>query len=99
MGHQRPWKVYFHHDGTKAYGRDESMPESYTIDTSRPIDGKSSHATEGDAEVAARRVSRNGGNARIMLHESMTGIESEIRVYAPYEAAMEDLASTVCRPE
>lgn len=37
----RPWKVHFHHDGTKLFSRDESMPDAYVIDTSRPIDGTS----------------------------------------------------------
>ena len=90
MGHQRPWKVYFHHDGTKTFSDDAAM-EIYTIDESKPIDGKSSHRTQGAAEAAARSVSRNGGQARITLHNKVTGVESEIRVYAPYEAAMDDL--------
>ncbi|MGW0162163.1 hypothetical protein ACWDUN_22900 [Mycobacterium sp. NPDC003323] len=94
MNHQRPWKVYFHHDGTKTFSDDETRPDSYTIDTSRPIDGTSAHATEEAATIAARRVSRNGGEARIILCDKTTGIESEIRTYAPYEVAMEDLMRT-----
>lgn len=95
MGNLRPWKVYFHHDGTKTFSNDEAVSGSYAIDTSRPIDGKSSHATEGAAEAAARQVSRNGGSARITLHNSITGVEREVRVYAPYEVAMEDLVTSV----
>lgn len=91
MNRQRPWKVHFHHDGTKTFSDDETRTDSYTIDTSRPIDGTSAHATEEAATIAARRVSRNGGEARIVFRDNRTGIESEIRTYAPYEAAMEDL--------
>lgn len=91
MGRQRPWKVYFHHDGTKKFSSDEAMQGSYTIDTSKPIDGKSSHATEAEATATAVRVSRNGGEARIMLYNSTTGVESPISAYGPYEVAMVDL--------
>lgn len=99
MGHQRLWKVHFHHDGTKTFSTEESMPDSYTVDTSRPIDGKSSHATEAAAHTTARQVSRNGGNARITWRDTITGVETEIRDYAPYEAAVEDLVSPVTIPK
>lgn len=91
MGRTRPWKVRFHYDGTKTFSDDESASDIYTIDTSRPIDGKDSYLNEGAAEAAARRISRNGGTARITLRDAATGDESEIRTYAPYEVAMEDL--------
>lgn len=90
MGHRRPYKVRFHFDGTKQFGNDD--PEAYVIDTSRPIDGCSSHIDISVAEAAARRVSRNGGSARILFRDSATGVESEMQRYAPYEVAMDDLA-------
>ncbi|WP_225506630.1 hypothetical protein [Mycolicibacterium fortuitum] len=93
MGAKRPWKVYFHHDGTKTFSDDESMDGAYTIDTSRPIDGVSSHAHEEVADSAARRVSRNGGAARIVFRDPTTGEERPVRTYAPYEDAMNDLTS------
>lgn len=91
MGQKRPYKVRFHFDGTKQFSND-ALPEAYVIDTSRPIDGCSSHTDISVAEAAARRVSRNGGSARILLRDSSTGVESEITNYEPYEAAMQDLA-------
>lgn len=91
MGTRRPWKLYFHHDGTKVFSNDEATLDAYVIDTSRPIDGKSSHTRRDDAESAARQVSRNGGSARIMLRDNSTGAEQEVRTYAPYEAAMDEL--------
>jgi hypothetical protein len=94
VSRQRPWKVHFHHDGTKTFSDDETRSDSYTIDTSRPIDGTSAHATEEAATIAARQVSRNGGEARIILCDKKTGIESEILTYSPYEVAMEDLIRT-----
>ncbi|MEE3755287.1 hypothetical protein [Mycobacterium intracellulare] len=91
MGTKRPWKVHYHHDGTKAFTDDETMPGGYTIDTTRPIDGTSSHADEATAHAAARQVSRHGGQARIILRDSSTGTNTLIRAYAPYEAAMDDV--------
>lgn len=91
MGQRQPWKVRFHHDGTKEFSDDEAMPDSYVIDTSKPIDGTTAHATQADAETAARRVSRNGGIAHIILRDLNTGRERPVRTYTPYEAAMEDL--------
>lgn len=49
------------------------------------------------ADVAARRVSRNGGTARITLRDSITGGETEIRVYTPYEVALQDLVESELR--
>ncbi len=89
MGHKRPYKVRYHFDGTKQFGDDPSG--AYVIDTSRPIDGCSSHTDFSVAETTARGVSRNGGSARILLRDSATGVESEMKRYAPYEVAMEDL--------
>lgn len=94
MGQQRPWKVHYHHDGTKTFSADESTLGMYTIDRSRPIDGTSSHAHEGAATAAARQVSRNGGSACVTLRDPVTGVQSEIRAYAPYEVAIEDLVSS-----
>lgn len=91
MPPKRPWKVHFQHDGTKVFSDDETMPDAYTIDTSRPIHGTSAHADEGAAHGAARRVSRHGGSARITLRDPHTGTEQVIRTYAPYEVAMGDL--------
>lgn len=91
----RPWKVHFHHDGTKAFSVDESMPDAYTIDTTRPINGTSSHRGEDAAEAAARRVSRHGGTARITVRDPDTGAETEIRVYTPYQVALEELTDTL----
>jgi len=99
MGRRRPWKVHFHHDGTKAFSKDESTSDIYTIDTSRPIAGTSSHADEATATAAARRVSRNGGSARIALRDPVTGVESEIRAYAPYEVALDDLVDSLSNAE
>ncbi|UJL32291.1 hypothetical protein HZU38_30795 (plasmid) [Mycolicibacterium vanbaalenii] len=67
------------------------MPDSYVIDTSRPIDGVSSHTELDSAETAARRVSRNGGSAQITLRDNATGVETQIKGYTPYEVAVEDL--------
>lgn len=92
MAAKRPWKVYFHHDGTKAFSPGESMPEVYVIDRSRPIDGMSSHCSEAAADAAAQRVSRNGGRARITLLDPPSGTETEIRTYTPYQVALDDLA-------
>jgi len=94
MSQKRPWKVHYHHDGTKQFN-DESMPDAYVIDNARPIDGTSSHHGEDAAEAAARGVSRHGGNARITFRDPNTGIETEIRTYTPYQAALEDLADVV----
>lgn len=91
MGQRRPWKVHFHHDGTKEFSDDMSMPDIYVIDTSKPINGTTAHASEGDADAAARRVSRNGGTAQITLRDPHTGLESLVRTFTPYEAALEDL--------
>jgi hypothetical protein len=88
MSRKRPWKVYFHHDGTKMFSDDESAPDVYVIDTSRPIDGMSSHS----GEDAARRISRHGGSARIMLRDVATGAETEIRTYAPCPPIIEIIA-------
>jgi hypothetical protein len=93
MSHKRPWKVHFHHDGTKVFSDDESMPGAYIIDTSRPIDGTSSH--RGEDAAAARRISRHGGSARITLRDPATGIETEIRTYTPYQVALGDLTDTL----
>ncbi|MBE5477780.1 hypothetical protein E3G68_005113 [Mycobacteroides abscessus] len=87
----RPWKVHFHFEGTKTFSDDEAMTGHYVIDTSRPIEGATSHLDDAAARAAARRVSRNGGTARITLRDSITGDETEIRTYAPYEVALEDL--------
>ena len=88
---KRPWKVHFHYDGTRQFSDDVSLSGSYVVDTSRPIDGTSSHADEASAEVAARRVSRSGGSARIVVRNGATGVEREIRSYAPYEVALGEL--------
>lgn len=95
MSLQRPWKVHFHHDGTKSFSTDETMPEAYTIDTTRPINGTSSHRGEAAADAAARRVSRHGGTARIAVRDPHTGTETKIRTYAPYQVALEDLTETL----
>lgn len=95
MNPKRPWKVHFHHDGTKVFATDESMPEAYTIDTTRPINGTLSHRSEDAADAAARRVSRHGGTARIAVRDPDTGTETEIRTYTPYQAALEDLTETL----
>ena len=92
MGSKRPFKVRYHFDGTKQVSNEETLPGVYTIDTSRPIDGTSSHADVDTANAAARRVSRNGGSAWITLRDSATGAEASIGRYAPYEVALEDLA-------
>lgn len=52
------------------------------------------NATEEAATIAARRVSRNGGEGRIILRDNITGIGCEIRTYVPYEAAMDGLMRT-----
>ncbi len=93
MSQKRPWKVHFHHDGTKQFSDDESMPDAYVIDTSRPINGTSSHRGEDAADAAARGVSRHGGSARITFRDPKTGIETEIRTYTPYQVVLEDLAT------
>lgn len=98
MGHQRPWKVHFHHDGTKTFVDSEATPDVYVIDTSRPIDGTSAHADEGTATAAARRVSRNGGHALVTRRDPATGIETEIRAFAPYEVALDDLVDSTNAP-
>ena len=92
MANKRPFKVHYHFDGTKQFSGDETMPDAYTIDTSRPIDATSAHASLDTADTVARRVSRNGGSARIALRDNATGAETSIKSYAPYEVAMEDLA-------
>ncbi|SLH41410.1 hypothetical protein [Mycobacteroides abscessus] len=92
MSTRRPWKVHFHHDGTKVFSPEESMPQAYTIDTSRPIDGTSAHSDDGAAHAAARQVSRNGGSARVTYCDPETGVVRQVRTYAPYETALEDLA-------
>ncbi|MGB8403970.1 MAG: hypothetical protein WCE30_07875 [Mycobacterium sp.] len=74
------------------FAENPATPDIYTIDTSRPIDGTSSHGDEGAALATARRVSRHGGHARITQRDPTTGVEKEKRVYTPYEAAMDDLA-------
>jgi hypothetical protein len=99
MSRKRPWKVYIHHDGTKTFSDDESPPGVYVIDRSRPIDGMSSYSGEDAAAAAARRVSRHGGSARIVLRDAATGAEAEIRTYAPYEVAMEDLIASAEHPQ
>lgn len=93
----RPWKVHFRFDGTKTFSDDESMTGLYVVDTSRPIVGTSSHRDDGAADAAARRVSRNGGTARITLRDSITGDETEIRTYTPYEVALQDLVDSESR--
>ncbi|BEL41764.1 hypothetical protein [Mycobacteroides abscessus] len=93
----RPWKVHFHFDGTKAFSDDESLAGLYVVDTSRPIVGTTSHRDAGAADTAARRVSRNGGTARVTLRDSSTGDEIEIRTYAPYEVALQDLVESESR--
>ncbi len=92
MGRKRPYKVRYHFDGTKQFSDDETLTGAYIIDTSRPIDAMSSHADLGAADDVARRVSRNGGNARITLRDIATGVEAPIKSYAAYEVAIEDLA-------
>ncbi|OKH76721.1 hypothetical protein EB73_02175 [Mycobacterium sp. SWH-M3] len=87
--------MHFHHDGTKVFSTDESMPDAYTIDTTRPINGTSSHRGEDAADAAARRVSRHGGTARITVRDPDTGTETEIRIYMPYQVALEDLTDTL----
>lgn len=96
-GRTRPWKVHFHFDGTKTFSDDESTVGFYVVDTARPITGTSSHRDDAAADVAARRVSRNGGTARITLRDSITGGETEIRVYTPYEVALQDLVESELR--
>lgn len=93
----RPWKVHFHFDGTKTFSDDESLAGLYVVDTSRPIVGTASYCDDGAADVAARRVSRNGGTARITLRDSITGDETEIRIYAPYEVALQELVESESR--
>lgn len=93
----RPWKVHFRFDGTKTFSDDESLAGLYVVDTSRPIVGTSSYCDDGAADTAARRVSRNGGTARITLRDSITGDETEIRTYAPYEVALQDLLESELR--
>ncbi|WP_255251201.1 hypothetical protein [Mycobacterium avium] len=95
--HTRPWKVHFRFDGTKTFSDDESMTGLYVVDTSRPIVGTTSHRDDAAADTAARRVSRNGGSARITLRDSITGDESEIRIYTPYEVALQDLVESESR--
>lgn len=100
MGAKRPWKMRFHYDGTKNFENVDSSedyaPESaYTIDTSRPINGTSSHPYRDAADGAARQVSRNGGTAKIIYKDPETGIETEVRAYAPYEVAMEELTAEI----
>ncbi len=97
---KRPWKMRYHFDGTKTFGPtddadDRSTQDMYTIDTSRPIDGMSSHSYQGEADSAARRVSRNGGTAHITYKDPDTGIETPVITYAPYEVAMEDLVADI----
>ncbi|EHB48766.1 hypothetical protein MycrhDRAFT_5607 [Mycolicibacterium rhodesiae JS60] len=88
---KRPWKVRFHFDGTKAFSDDESLPELYVIDTSRPIDGMSSHLSEAAAGAAARRTSRNGGTAEIVFRDPVSGATRTVRSFAPYEVALAEL--------
>ncbi|MBU8838971.1 hypothetical protein KL865_22030 [Mycolicibacterium goodii] len=83
--------MHFHHDGTRTFSDDENLPGAYVVDTSRPINGTSSHADEASAQVAARRVSRSGGSARIVVRDNATGVEREIRSYGPYEVAVDEL--------
>ncbi|MBS1693137.1 MAG: hypothetical protein JST91_13055 [Actinobacteria bacterium] len=89
--------MHFHFDGTKTFGDDVCLAGLYVVDTSRPIVGTSSHRDDAAADVAARRVSRNGGTARITLRDSITGDEAEIRVYTPYEVALQDLVESESR--
>lgn len=90
MGQRRPFKVHFHFDGTK-YFPEDAEPGAYVIDMSRPIDGTSAHPCVDTANAAARRVSRNGGSARIVLRDPATGAESEIGEFTPYQMAVEGL--------
>lgn len=95
MGIKRQWKVDFHYDGTKDYGdpMDPNRVEgAYTIDTSRPINARSSHNDEASAHDAARTVSRNGGTATVSHRDSVTGEERVVREYSSYEVAMEELS-------
>lgn len=93
MSQKRPWKVHYHYDGTKQFSDNESMPGAYTIDTSRSIDGTMPYSEQDTADAVARKVSRNGGSARVTLRNPATGAETEIATYMPYQAAMEDLTA------
>lgn len=90
MGRKRPYKVHIHFDGTKHFP-DDAEPGTYVIDTSRPIDGTSAYPCATTATAAARRVSRNGGSARIVLRDPVTGDEALIDEFVPYQVAVEDL--------
>lgn len=94
---KRPWKMHYHFDGTKTFGPDDcrSTQDMYTIDTSRPIDGVSSHSYQAEADIAARRVSRNGGAAHVTYKDPESGIETPVSAYVPYEVAMEEMVDDV----
>lgn len=94
---KRPWKMRYHFDGTKTFGPDDGRPtqDMYTIDTSRPINGMSSHSCQAEADHAARRVSRNGGTAHITYKDPESGLEALVTSYAPYEVAMEEMSDDV----
>lgn len=91
---KRPWKVRFHFDGTKTFSDDESLPDLYFIDTSRPIDGMSSHLSEAAADAAARRTSRNGGSAEIVFCGPGNGATRSVRSFAPYEVALAEMTES-----
>lgn len=55
----------------------------------------SSHSYQAEADIAARRVSRNGGAAHVTYKDPESGIETPVSAYAPYEVAMEEMVDDV----
>lgn len=90
--HLRPWKVRYHYDGTKSF-TDPERSDLYWVDTSRPIEGTTAYRTEDDARAAGRRISRHGGDARVLFRDPDSGRETDIVRYSPYESAMQELTT------
>jgi hypothetical protein len=89
---RRPYKVAYHYDGTRNHDPETG---ALWIDTTTPIDGKSSHTEQAAAEKLARDVSRRGGRAEVTHVHPDTGAATILLTLAEFEVALAEMTAEV----
>lgn len=93
-GVRRPFKVTYHYSGCR---RHDPETGALWIDTSHPINGKSSSHDPAKVEAIAREVSRRGGRAEVTHVDPTTGAVTHILTAEPFEVALIEMTAEMTR--
>lgn len=89
MVSRRPFKVRFHHDGTRRADPATGLP---WIDHTTPINGMDSFTSVEGALAFGRTVSNAGGRAEVFHRHPGITVDTPIRTCEPYEDTLLTMA-------